>query len=83
MPGFLVTAIVMLLALVPLGISMRQGGRMAAVVAYEAASSVSVMVLLLLPQAFDRTGLFEFPVLLAVLLLGGGLVFVRALERWL
>ena len=83
MAGFLVAAVAMLLALVPLGASMLRGGAMEAVVAYEAASSVIVMVLLLLPQGFGRTGLFEFPVLMAVLLLGGGLVFVRTLERWL
>lgn len=83
MAGFLVASIAMLVALVPLGAAMWRDGPMEAVVAYEAASSVVVMVFLLLPQAFDRTGLFEFPVLLAVLLLGGGLVYVRALERWL
>lgn len=82
MPAFLIAAVAMLVALVPLGISMRRGS-MEALVAYETASSVFVMVLILLPQGFGRTGLFEFPVLLAVLLLGGGLVFVRTLERWL
>jgi hypothetical protein len=56
---------------------------MAAVVAYEAISSVVVMVLVLLCQGFNRSAEFELPVLLAVLLLGSGLVFVRALERWL
>ena len=34
-------------------------------------------------QGFRRPAEFELPVLLAVLLLGSGLVFVRALERWL
>lgn len=82
MPAFLIAAVAMLVALVPLGVAMRRGS-MEAVVAYEAASSIFVMVLILLPQGFGRTGLFEFPVLLAVLLLGGGLVFVRILERWL
>jgi hypothetical protein len=42
-----------------------------------------VMILALLAEGFGRPGLFEFPVLLAVLLFGGGLVFVRALEGWL
>ncbi len=41
------------------------------------------MILALLAEGFGRSGLFEFPVLLAVLLFGGALVFVRALERWL
>jgi hypothetical protein len=40
-------------------------------------------VLVLVPQAFGRSAEFELPVLLAVLLLGSGLVFVHTLERWL
>jgi multisubunit Na+/H+ antiporter MnhF subunit len=42
-----------------------------------------VMVLALLAQAFQRSSLFELPVLLALLMFGGGMVFVRAMERWL
>jgi hypothetical protein len=56
---------------------------MEAVVAYEAIGSISVLTLILLAEGFRRTGEFELPVLLAVLLLGSGLVFVRFLERWL
>jgi multisubunit Na+/H+ antiporter MnhF subunit len=56
---------------------------MEALVAYEVISSIAVMVLILLAQGFQRPALFELPVLLAVLLFGSGLVFVRALERWL
>jgi multicomponent Na+:H+ antiporter subunit F len=41
------------------------------------------MVLALLAEGFRRSGEFELPVLLAVLLFGSGLVFVRFLERWL
>ncbi len=54
-----------------------------AVVAYEFITSVIVMVLALLAQGFQRSSEFELPVLLAVLMYGSGLVFVRALERWL
>ena len=42
-----------------------------------------MLVFALLAEGFKRPSLFEFPVLLAVLMLGSGLVFVRALERWL
>lgn len=73
----------MLVCTVPLGGLALRGKVMDAVVAYEAMSSVAVMVLVLLPEGFQRSGLFEFPVLLAVLLLGGGLVYLRAVERWL
>jgi multisubunit Na+/H+ antiporter MnhF subunit len=81
--GFVVAALVMLLAVIPLGVAAWRGTLMDAVVSYEVISSIAVMVLVLLAQAFGRSAEFEFPVLLAVLLLGGGLVFVHALERWL
>jgi hypothetical protein len=81
--GFIVTAIVMLIAVIPCGIVMVRGKVMEAVVAYEVVSSIAVMVLILLAQGFRRPALFELPILLAVLLFGSGLVFVRALERWL
>ena len=60
-----------------------RGELVASVVAYEFITSVAVMVLALLAQGFQRPALFELPVVLAVLLFGSGLVFVRALERWL
>jgi multisubunit Na+/H+ antiporter MnhF subunit len=81
--GFIVTAIVMLIAVIPCGVVMVRGKVMEAVVAYEVVSSIAVMVLILLAQGFKRPALFELPILLAVLLFGSGLVFVRALERWL
>jgi multicomponent Na+:H+ antiporter subunit F len=56
---------------------------MAGVVAYEAISSIVIMVLVLLSEGFSRSGEFELPVVLAVLLFGSGLVFVRFMERWL
>jgi len=81
--GFVATAIAMLLAVVPLGVVAWRGTLMEAVVAYEVISSIVVMVLVLLAQGFGRSAEFELPVVLAALLLGSGLVFVHALERWL
>lgn len=81
--AFVAAAIAMLIALVPAGIVLYRGELVAAVVAYEFVTSVVVMVLALLAQGFQRPGLFELPVVLAVLMFGGGLVVVRALERWL
>jgi multisubunit Na+/H+ antiporter MnhF subunit len=81
--GFAAAAIAMLIALIPAGIVLCRGDLAAAVVAFEFITAVIVMVLALLAQAFQRPGLFELPVLLAVLMFGGGLVFVRAMERWL
>jgi multisubunit Na+/H+ antiporter MnhF subunit len=81
--AFVIAAIAMLVAVIPCGIVMLRGKVMEAVVAYEAIGSVVIIVLVLLAQGFDRSGEFELPVLLAMLILGGGLVFVRFLERWL
>jgi len=78
--NFIVAAIAMLIALVPCGIVVVRGEAMEAVVGYEAISSVIIMVMILLAEGFRRTGEFELPALLAVLLLGSGLVFVRFLE---
>lgn len=83
MNGFVIAAVAMLVAMVPCGIVVLRGELMAAVVAYEAISSIIVMVLVLLSEGFGRSGEFELPVLPAVLLFGSGLVFVRFLERWL
>ena len=81
--AFVAAAVAMLIGLVPAGIVLCRSSLMAAVVAYEFITSVVVMVLALLAQGFGRSGLFELAVLLAVLMFGSGLVFVRAMERWL
>lgn len=83
MNAFVIAAIAMLVAVIPCGIVMVRGKVMEAVVAYEAIGSVIIIVLVLLAEGFDRSGEFELPVLLAMLIVGGGLVFVRFLERWL
>jgi multisubunit Na+/H+ antiporter MnhF subunit len=80
---FVAAAIAMLIATIPAGVVLYRGELAASVVAYEFITSVVVMVLALLAEAFKRPSLFELPVLLAVLLFGSGLVFVRAMERWL
>lgn len=83
MNGFVIAAIAMLLGVIPCGIVVCRGTVMEALVAYELISAIVVMVLILLPEGFRRSGEFELPLLLAVLLFGSGLVFVRFLERWL
>jgi multisubunit Na+/H+ antiporter MnhF subunit len=81
--AFTATAIAMLICLIPAGIVIARDDLPAAVVGYEFITAVMVMVLALLAQAFGRSGLFELAVLLALLMFGSGLVFVRALEGWL
>ena len=81
--AFVAAAIAMLIAIIPAGIVLCRGELAASVVAYEFITSVVVIVLALLAQGFRRPDLFELPILLAVLMFGSGLVFVRAMERWL
>jgi multisubunit Na+/H+ antiporter MnhF subunit len=83
MTVFGLAAIAMLAGVIPCGVVLCRGTLMEAVVAYETISSIIVIVLALLAQGFQRPAEFEFPVLLALLMLGSGLVYVRALERWL
>lgn len=83
MSPFILAAVALLVAMLPIGVLALRGNRMEAVIAYEALSSIVVMIFILLPEGFDRSSEFEFPVLFAILLLGGSLVFLHALERWL
>jgi hypothetical protein len=83
MNAFLIAAAALLVATIPCGIVLFRGKLMAALVAYEVISSTAIMVLVTVAEGFGRSGEFELPVLLALLLFGSGLVFVRALERWL
>jgi multisubunit Na+/H+ antiporter MnhF subunit len=81
--AFVIAAIVMLVAMIPAGVVLCHGDLPDSLVAYEFITSVAVIVLVLLAQAFQRSAEFELPVLLAMLLFGSGLVFVRVMERWL
>jgi multisubunit Na+/H+ antiporter MnhF subunit len=81
--AFTAAAIAMLICLIPAGIVIARDDLPAAVVAYQFITAVVVMVLALLAQALQRSSLFELPVLLALLMFGSGLVFVRTMERWL
>lgn len=83
MNSFLVAAVLMLFAVFPLAVTAWRGPVIDAVVAYEAVGSIMVMELALLAQGFGRSGEFELPVILAVLMLASALVFVHVLERWL
>lgn len=83
MISFVVAAIAMLVVMVPAGLTIARGTPADAVIGYEFITAVAVMIFALLAEGFGRSSLFEFPVIMAVLLYGSGLVFVRALERWL
>lgn len=52
-------------------------------VALEAASSICIVILLVMCEAFHRAIFVDLALTLALLSFGGGLVFARFLERWL
>jgi len=81
--SFIVAAVALLIALAPAAVTLARGTLADAVIGFELITSVAVMVFALLAEGFKRPSLFEFPVIVALLLFGSGLVFVRALERWL
>jgi multisubunit Na+/H+ antiporter MnhF subunit len=81
--NFVVAAIAMLVMMAPAGLTIVRGTSADAVVGYEFITGVAVMIFALLAEGFRRPSLFEFPVIAAMLLYGSGLVYVRALERWL
>ena len=83
MSAFVVAATAMLIVMVPAAATIVRGTDADAVVGYQFITAIAVMIFALLAEGFKRPGLFELPVLLAVLLYGSGLVYVRALERWL
>jgi len=81
MISFVIAAIAMLVAAAPAGVTLVRGTQADAVVGFEFITGVAVMIFALLAEGFKRSGEFEFPVIVAVLLYASGLVYVRALER--
>lgn len=83
MSAWLLGATVLLFGLVPSGIVVFRGDAIDRLVGLEMAATVEVLVLVLLAEAFHQTNMFDLALTLALLSFGGGLVFVRFLERWL
>lgn len=72
-------AVVLLVALVPLGYLLVSAPVADALVALELAGTIVVVVLTLLAQAFSRPSYYVVPLALAPLSLLGGLLFARFL----
>jgi multisubunit Na+/H+ antiporter MnhF subunit len=72
-------AVVLLVALVPLGYVLVRAPLADALVALELAGTVVVLVLVLLAQAFSRPSYYVVPMTLAPLSLLGGVMFARFL----
>ena len=83
MNAWLISATVLLLAMVPVSIQVFKGDTMDRLVALEMGGIMTPLILLLLTQGFERMALYDIALSAALLSFGGGLVFVRFLERWL
>jgi multicomponent Na+:H+ antiporter subunit F len=81
--SWLISATILLLALIPVSIRAFKGDTMDRLVALEMCGIITPIILLLLTQGFQRMALYDIALSAALLSFGGGLVFVRFLERWL
>lgn len=75
-------ALVMIVALVPCGIQCFRGSAMDRLVGLEMADTILVLLLILLSEGFHRLPFYDLALAVALLAFGGGLVFVRFLERY-
>jgi multisubunit Na+/H+ antiporter MnhF subunit len=81
---WLIAATVLLAGLLPCGWVLLHGRLREALVAFELASTVLTVVLVLLAEGFHRSSYFTVPLLLAAMSFVGSLVFIRFLgDRWL
>jgi len=78
-----VAAIALLVCMIGPFLRCIRGDTMSRLVALEAGSSMAVITLLVLCEAYHRVPFVDLPLTLALLAFGAGLVFARFLERWL
>ena len=83
MNAWLFAAIGMMCCLIPCGIACLRGQIMDRVVGLETAGLLTTLLLLLLCEVYHRPPFSDLALTLALLSFGGGLVFVRFLERWM
>lgn len=80
---WLLAAAVLLFALVPCGIAVFRGDAVERLVGLEMAGLIDALLLVLLAEGMHNPNFYDLGLTLALLSFGGGLVFVRFLERWL
>lgn len=73
----------LLLCLIPCGAACLRGDVWNRLVALEAAGLIATLILALLAEGYHRAPFADLALALALLSFGGGLVFVRFLERWM
>ncbi len=83
MNPWIVSATVLVLALIPCGIVCARGTPLDRLAGLEAAGTIEVMTFLLLAEGYHRAAFFDLALTLALLMFAGGLVFARFFERWL
>ena len=80
---WIVTALALLVCMIPCFVLCLRGDAMTRLIGLEAGSTMAVMVLLALTEAFNQSSFVDLALTLALLTYGSGLVFARFLERWL
>ncbi len=80
---WLQAAAALLFAFVPCGIIVFRGSAMERLVGLEMAGMIAALELVLLAEGMHRLPFYDLALALGLLAFGGGLVFVRFLERWL
>ena len=83
MNAWLLAATVLMFALIPCGIVVFTRDAMERLVGLEIAGLIATMLLILIAQGMHNPNFYDLALALGLLAFGGGLVFVRFLERWL
>lgn len=83
MNAWLISATVLLFTLIPAGIIAFRGDAMDRIVGLQMAAIITTLSLMLLAHGFQRMPFYDIALASALLSFGGGLVFVRFIERWL
>jgi multicomponent Na+:H+ antiporter subunit F len=80
---WMIAASVLLFGLVPCGIASFKGKPLERLIGLEMAAIVTTLLLVILAEALGNPNLYDLALAEGLLAFGGGLVFVRFLERWL
>lgn len=83
MNQWLWAAFALILCLIPCLVVCLRGDVMDRIVGLEAGGVFCVLILLMLVEVYHRPPFSDLALTLALLEFGGGLVFVRFLERWM
>lgn len=83
MNAWLISATILLFALIPVAIVVFKGDPMDRLVGLELGGIMTTLILMLLAHGFQRLPFYDLALAAGLLSFGGGLVFVRFLERWL